>query len=382
VFEQIIAFKNLLSAYYRARRSKRFRSKLQKIELNFEDRLIKIRKQLKNGTYRPKPYHKFLVHEPKLRNISAPALIDRIVHHAIIHIIESVFEPQFISHTFACRKNKGALCARHHLEKSYKKCFKKYQIFYALKCDVKSFFASVDHQILIKLVSKSIVCPKTLKLLIIIINSYQDMPDKGIPIGNLTSQLFANAYLHPLDILITKEFKEKNYFRYMDDFIILSADKNYLIEIRNQISLFLEIELKLQLHQHKTNIFRADKGLDFVGFMIKPTGITIRKKTLRRYKKRHKKRLKQLKNYKNNLKKYQFNQLSLFENHQNNIYKTEKNIEKIKNFKIKLRASRNSFKGLLKHSKYKRLKSGGVEVNGIIIPNIFPRKKITKQLYT
>ena len=376
MFKQITSFKNLLQAYYQARKNKRTRIKLLKFEQNFEDRLITIGKQLKNESYKPKQYHQFLVYEPKVRQISAPALIDRIVHHAIINIIEPVFDRRFTPNTFACRKGKGTHLCLLRASACYKKMAEKQAVFYVLKCDIKSYFANVNHQILIKFLAQSIRCPKTLRLLKIIINSYQDSPEKGIPIGNLTSQLFANIYLHPLDIFITKILKEKNYFRYMDDFVILSSDKDYLLELRNQIKNFLKNNLELQLHPQKSNIFRADRGLDFVGFMMKPAGITKRKKTLRRYKKRHKKRLKQLQKYKKRLKEMQgLSQLSLFENYRTADSKTEELAEKIKALQTKLRISRNSFKGLLQYSQYKKLKTGAVEINGIIIPKIFSKKK-------
>ena len=376
MYKQISSFKNLLQSYYKARTNKRSRRKLQKIELDFEDRLIDIRKQLKNGSYKPKQYHKFLVYEPKLRQISAPALIDRIVQHAVVNVIEPVFDCQFTPNTFACRKGKGTHLCLHQASVCYKKIIQKHTNFYALKCDIKSYFANIDHLLLIGFLDQSISCQKTLELLITIINSYQNSPQKGIPIGNLTSQLFANIYLHPLDIFVTKILKEKNYFRYMDDFVILSADKKYLIELKDKITNFLQEKLKLQLHPRKSNIFRADLGLDFVGYMIKPTGISMRKKTLRRYKKRHKKRLKQLKKYKKRLKETQrLIQPSLFENCLKDTPQTEELEEKIKVLKAKLRSSRNSFKGFLQYSKYERLKTGGVEVNGIIVPQIFPKKK-------
>jgi len=380
VFEEIISFKNLLKAYYRTRSNKRFRKKLQKIELDFEDRLINIGKQLKNGSYKPKQYHQFLVYEPKLRRISAPAVIDRVVHHAIINIIEPIFDRQFTPNTFACRKGKGTHFGMLQVAACYKKIAQKQSVFYALKCDIKSYFASIDHKILIKFLAQSILCQRTFKLLKIIINSYHDSPGKGIPIGNLTSQLFANIYLHRLDVFVTKELKEEHYFRYMDDFVILSPDKTYLIQLREKIRTFLQSNLELTLHPRKANIFMAGRGLDFIGYMIKPTGITIRKKTLRRYKKRHKKRLKQLREYKR-LKKIQgLAQPSLFEDRQENNPKAEQSAEKIKALKTKIRASRNSLKGFLRYSKYERLKTGGVEVNGIVIPRIFPKKKYTPLL--
>ncbi len=376
MYARIISFKNLLESYYRARRNKRSKRKLQKIEVNFENRLIDIKKQLEKGSYQPKPYHQFLVHEPKARQISAPALIDRIVQHAVVNIIEPVFDCQFLPNTFACRKGKGPhLCLR-QVSAVYKKISRTHTVFYALKCDIKNYFASINHAILAKFLLQSISCPKTIALLKTIINSYENSPGKGIPIGNLTSQLFANIYLHPLDIFITQKLKEKSYFRYMDDFVILSFNKKYLIDLRGRIKGFLEENLKLQLHPRKSNIFRADRGLDFVGYIIKPNVTLMRKKTLRRYKKRQKKRLKRLKKYKKQLKDIRVStQLSLLENYQKNGPKEEPLKEKIEALKTKLRTSRNSFKGFLRFSKYERLKTGGVKVNGIIIPQIFPKKK-------
>jgi len=403
VFLKITSFKNLLTAYRKTRKRKRFRRKLQKFELNLEDRLIDVQKKLKTGSYRPKQYHQFLVYEPKLRQVSAPAFIDRVVHHAIINIIEPLFDRQFISNTFACRKKKGTHACMLQTAKCYQRLIKKCPILYVLKCDIKSYFASINHFILIKFLTQTITCPKTLNLLKTIINSYEDILDCGIPIGNLTSQLFANIYLHPLDLYVTKTINEKNYCRYMDDFIILSRNKDYLICLRKKIQKFLHRNLNLQLHPRKANIFRGDRGLDFVGYFIKPDNITLRKKTLRHYKKRHKKRLKQLQNYKKQLREIQMtSQLPLFKKHHQAFGSTHRSTptgvdirsivgadpcvrpqsdpcaalleEKIQALKTKLRASRNSFKGFLQYSEYKKLKSGGVNVSGIIIPKIFPKK--------
>lgn len=382
MYNQIISFANLLKAYYKARRSKRFRKRLQKIEIDFEDRLINICYQLKNQSYKPKKYHRFLVFEPKKRQISAPAFIDRIIHHAILIVIEPFFDKQFIPTSFACRKNKGTHFGMLYVANRYYKLIKKCQILYALKCDIKQYFASIDHDILFRLISQSITCTKTLWLLKLIIDSYEDKPGKGIPIGNLTSQLFANIYLHELDIYATKQLKEPYYFRYMDDFLVLSHDVGDLKELREKIKLFLSQKLYLSLHPKKVNIFRADRGLDFVGYCIKPNGIYMRKKTLRRYKKKHKKRIKLLEKLKKQLKECKkYSQLPLFTTSKLNdetIYELE---EKIRKQKEKLRASRHSLKGFLRYSKYEKLPTGGVKVNRIIVPQIFSRKKIfSKQL--
>jgi len=375
MYDKILSFPNLLQAYYKARRNKRYRRRLQKMEMDFENRLLTISASLKDQTYKPKKYHKFVVFEPKMRQISAPAFIDRIIHHAIMTIIEPLFETQFIPNSFACRKDKGTHFGMLKIARCYKIFAKKYPIFYALKCDIKQYFASIDHQILFKLLAQTLTCPKTLQLLKSIIESYEDLPGKGIPIGNLTSQLFANVYLHKLDLYIQNDLREQNYFRYMDDFIIFSQDKEYLIMLRSEIGDFLKEHLGLSLHPKKANVLRADRGLDFLGYFIKADVTVLRKKTLRRYKKRHKRRLKLLAGYKKDLKKQNESlQLSIFsdssENEQAVFLK-----EEIEGLKHKLRSSRNSLKGFLNYSKYRKLPTGGVEVNGIIIPNIFSRKK-------
>ena len=376
MFTKISSFKNLLTGYFKARRRKRHKRRLQKIEVDFEHRLINIQRYLQTNSYRPGAYHRFLVYEPKMRQVSAPAFIDRIVHQALFLVVEPLFESQFIENTFACRKGKGTHFGMRQIALCLQLQAKIYPVFYALKCDIKSYFASIDHQVLFSLLSQTISCPKTLVLLKIIIDSYEDSPGCGIPIGNLTSQLFANVYLHPLDIYVTKVLKEPNYFRYMDDFVILSQNLDYLLELRQKIRMFLQKELKLNLHPKKANIFRADRGLDFLGYLIKPEGISLRKKTLRRFKRRHKKRLLRLNRFKKELKIIkQTPQLSLFDDSIKDKQIIISLEDKITCLQTKLRSSRASLKGFLRYSNYQRLDSGGVKVGGIVIPKIFPIRK-------
>lgn len=347
MFDQIIDYQNLLQAYFLTRKCRRFKTNFQKIELNYELILSQIQWRLKNNFYQPKPYHRFLVFEPKKRRVSAPHLYDRIVHHAIINIIEPVFESVFIPNSYACRKNKGATSNRTELVNSYQKIAQNHQKFYAYKTDIKSYFSSINHDILLTLLHQNLTCPRTLSLLKTIINSYQETPQTGIPIGNLTSQLFANLYLHPLDIFITQKIGEANYFRYMDDFVILSPDKDYLLNLRYLISGFLKYFLKLELHPRKNNIFRADTGLDFVGFLIKPNSVTLRKKTLRRHKRHYQHRLKLIKKL-----------------HQQN------NQEKVKAIQTKIKSSGHSFRGFLKDTDYQETPRH-YKINGLIMPKEF-----------
>jgi hypothetical protein len=167
----------------------------------------------------------------------------------------------------------------------------------------------------------------------------------------LTSQLFANLYLHPLDAFVTKMIGDKKYFRYMDDFLILSPDKDYLINLRVLIKGFLKYHLKLNYHPKKNNIFRADKGVDFVGYSIKPNSVTMRKKTVRRFKNRHKRRLKLLKR--------------LIDQNQ---------LEDAQILLKKISASKNSLKGFLKDTNYQVAPNGLIKIGGIIMPKELSEK--------
>lgn len=347
MFSQITDYQNLLTAYYLTRRSRRYQPEFQKIEMRYELLLSQLQWKLKNGFYHPKPYHQFLVCEPKKRQVSAPHLYDRIVHHAIINIINPTFESIFIPHSYACRKYKGALVNKNELVESYQQIYQKNPKFYAYKSDIKSYFKKINHSILFQLLQQHLTCPQTLNLLKIIIDSYHETPDTGIPIGNLTSQLFANLYLHPLDTFVTQTIGQSNYFRYMDDFVILSPDKEYLINLRCLIAGFLKHFLKLELHPRKNNIFRADFGLDFVGFLIKPDSVTLRKKTLRRHQRHFKRRLKLIKKFKD-----------------------RQDLEKVASIQTKIKSSGYSFRGFLKNTDFQE-NSRSYKINGITISKEF-----------
>lgn len=345
MFDKIISYENLLRAYFQTRKCRRSKPNFQKMEMNYEDILITLQWKLKNQVYFPKPYTKFIVFEPKKRKVAAPNCHDRIVHHAIINIIEPLTEKIFVSNSYACQKLKGGFKARSEITTIYRQIYKNNPVFYALKCDIKSYFASINHQVLVTLLKKFINCDRTIKLLQKIINSYSETPNTGIPIGNLTSQLFANLYLHPLDVFVTKMIGEKNYFRYMDDFLILSPDKEYLINLRVLIKGFLKYYLKLNYHPKKNNIFRADKGVDFVGYLIKPNSVTMRKKTIRKFKKRHKRRVKLIKKL-----------------------ITQNDFQEADSLKKRILGSKNSLRGFLKDTDYETDPNGLLRINGIIMP--------------
>jgi retron-type reverse transcriptase len=230
------------------------------------------------------------VREPKKRLISAPAFRDRVVHHAITQVIAPLFENKFIGETFACIVNRGTHRAAELAWRYAKQARRQWGNYYILKCDISSFFLSIDQDILKSLIKKTIYDKKLYHLIAIVIQSYEspEQDGKGMPIGALTSQLFANIYLDPLDHFIKEICRIKYYIRYMDDFFILSNNKEYLRELLFKIENYLRDNLKLNLNP-KTGIFPISHSIDFCGYRIWPTHIKPRKTTVKRAKKRLKK---------------------------------------------------------------------------------------------
>lgn len=305
VYQDIISFENLYDAYRRVRLNKRLYKVQQRYEFQLETNLSRLAYRLRSpATYQPRSYHRFTICEPKKRQISAPYFEDRIVHQAIHRYIEPGIVSAFIPTSYACLKERGTHKAVNDLQAALRKVGEE-GVFY-LKADVKSYFASVDHAILKRLLRKYINCPNTLVLMDKIIDSYEDSPGKGIPIGNLTSQLFANLYLNELDQVVVRKSQSvlggrPFYFRYMDDFIVLAKDKQQLIEIRDEISRFLQSKLGLDLHPRKRLIQRVSFGIDFCGYQMFADRVVLRKKTIRRFVQRYKRRQKKIDQLKEDL---------------------------------------------------------------------------------
>lgn len=303
LYKKISSFNNLYKAYRLVRCGKRHKRIQQEYEFNLELNLIKLQKKLKQpANYHPKGYNKFTIYEPKMREIAAPSFEDRIVHRAIFRVIEPMIRKKFIKTTYACIKDRGTHKAVNDLHKSVKKLGTK-DTFY-LKTDIRKYFDSIDHKILKNLLSQHLDSTRTLILLNKIIDSYNQKQGKGIPLGNVTSQLFANVYLNELDHFVVDNLVDQDYsiyFRYMDDFILLSESKDFLIKSRDKIAEFLKKQLKLKLHPRKNLIQRMRFGIDFCGYRIFEEKILIRKKTLRRFVHRWKKKKGKIDNLKQKL---------------------------------------------------------------------------------
>lgn len=243
--------------------------------------------ELKSGRYRHEVYQPFTVWDPKQRQIHKAIVCDRLVHQAVVSVIEPCFETGFIYDSFSCRVGKGTHAGVNRLRQFLRQSSaNNTRPVYALKCDIHKFFTSVDHAKLLDLLSIKIKDGKTLQLLMEIINSFSLEPGQGIPLGNLTSQLFANVYMHQLDWFVKHTLREKYYIRYCDDFIIVSPNRQHLVELVQPINQFLQNKLRLSLHPSKITIRSWGQGIDFLGYILKPNCTLIRTKTRRRVLKR------------------------------------------------------------------------------------------------
>ena len=287
LFEKIYPFENLHLAYLKARKCKRYRENVLKFSYNLEENLLRLGVELKSQTYQHGGYREFIVYDLKKRRIKAAPFRDRVVHHALCNIIEPIFDKGFIYDSYACRKGKGTHKAIKRLEKFIKSSKDKLlSKTHCLKCDVSKYFDSIHHEILLKIIEKKIADQKVLWLINEILESSQEAPGKGIPIGNLTSQVFANIYLNELDQFVKHQLRVRYYLRYMDDFLILDYNKKELHRVKEEIREFLRDKLKLELHLKKANVFPVEKSIDFLGYRIFGDYRLLRRSTVKRFIKR------------------------------------------------------------------------------------------------
>lgn len=292
LFEYIITFDALYKAYRSARKGKRKSWPCRYFERDLEGNLIQLQNELIWGTYRVGGYKSFLISEPKVRKITALVEFrDRVVQHALMAVLEPIWERSFITHSYACRVGKGTHAGADYAQQAMRECLQKHGKLYALKADVRKYFQSINHESLKRLLRRKISDAKILELLDRIVDSYSEpgTPGVGIPIGNLTSQLFANIYLDALDQHVNCRLSERWYVRYMDDFVVLHYDKQHLQALRLSIEVWLADNLQLELN-HKTGVFPIatthGQGLDFLGYHMWPHKRRLRKGSLCRFKRR------------------------------------------------------------------------------------------------
>ncbi len=283
LFEQICSTKNIFDAWARFSDGKRSKADIMAFELHLEDNLFFLRKSLFSGGYHHDPYKPFTIFDPKQRRIHKATVKDRVVHQSIVNVIEPFFEGRFIHDSYSSRVGKGTHAAVDRLRAFlFQVSCNNTRAVYALKCDVRKFFASVNHEVLLSLLVLRICDQKTMNLLEDIISSFSVGDRLGIPLGNLTSQLFANIYLHELDRYVKSILREKYYLRYCDDFIILSESRKHLLELINDIDCFLNETLSLCLHPKKVFIRTWAQGIDFLGYVLFPCTTVIRITTAER----------------------------------------------------------------------------------------------------
>jgi retron-type reverse transcriptase len=345
-YEDVISLPNLYRAFEKAKKGKRKQRTLN-FENNLHENLMNLHFELLEGRYEVSPYHTFYVYDYKRRKIMCPNFRDQVVQHALFNYMEQIYEKVFIFDSYACREGKGThrACIRikkfiagHSTED------------YFMKCDITKYFYSIDHQKLKELIRKKIKDEEVLSLVDKIIDSHKeaeipahiDNPacreqEKGIPIGNLMSQLFANIYLNELDYFVKNELEVKDYVRYVDDFVILGNNYDEIKEKFSIIRKYLAVNLFLTLEEKKVQINKISFGVDFVGYVCFKSFIRVRTNNYRRF----------VEKFNEKLSEYYFNEIPF---------------EKIK-------ASLVSYKGHLEHTNSERIKEK-IEEDFIVIANL------------
>jgi len=289
LYSQLCSYENLELAFKKARKRKTTKEYVIEFEIELENNLRQLKEELEGFSYRPAPLTLFTIRDPKTRRISASQFRDRVVHHALCNVIEPIFDRNFIYDSFANRKGKGTHAAILRFEAFLRKvtgngrlAAENQNLFapphetdanavvgYALKADIRHYFDSVDHRILLGIIRRRIRDPHVSWLITLILEHHKtSVPGKGMPLGNLTSQFFANVYLDELDQFVKHTLNAEYYIRYVDDFVILHRDRGQLERWREEIAAFLHDRLELGLHPEKSKITPLGNGITLLGFRV------------------------------------------------------------------------------------------------------------------
>jgi len=293
LYETMTSLESLLAASQSALHGKRMKPAAARYLIGMEKEVIALHEELRSGSYQHGPYHYFMIHEPKLRRVAAARFRDRVVHHALVRVLEPLFEPRFIEDSFACRPGKGTHAGMRRAAEFAQR------FPYALKCDVQKYFPSIHQGILMEQVSRVIGDAQVLAVVAEVLGSHTDSVRQawpeggglfdlqeeryGLPIGNLTSQFLANVYLNDLDHFVKHELRVKGYVRYVDDFILFGHDRATLRAQGRAVHEKLQ-ELKLTIHPDKYHLGPTRCGVDFTGFIVFADGrIRLRRANVRRF---------------------------------------------------------------------------------------------------
>jgi retron-type reverse transcriptase len=295
-FEEIISLENLFLAWQEFLAGKKKKKDVQGFSRNLADNILALHEDLANKTYRHGGYESFYVNDPKRRHIHKAGVRDRLLHHAVYRILYPFFDKTFIADSFSCRLGKGTHRALNRFRAMARKVGQNHtRTVWVLKCDIKKFFASIDHKVLLNILKRYIPDENIIWLLENIVESFHsdlslratggsaaiprtmrllrrsaprnDKSRVGLPLGNLTSQLFANVYMNVFDRWVKHELKAKNYLRYADDFVFLSENRDWLSEITPRVRRSLAERLKLTLHPNKIFLKTIYSGMDFLGWI-------------------------------------------------------------------------------------------------------------------
>lgn len=282
-YQNIICVENLLLAWKEFRNGKSLRKDVLVFEHNLMGNILQLHKDLEKRSYRHSEYSVFKISDPKPRVIHKANIKDRLLHHALHRQLYPFFDRKFIADSYSCRIDKGSHAALNRFCKFIFKASKNNtKTAWVLKCDIKKFFASIDHKLLNTFFMSSIIDGDIIWLLSEVVSSFELNAGKGLPLGNLTSQLFANVYMDKFDKFVKHVLKVKFYIRYADDFVFVSEDKNYLLRILPDVREFLKEKLLLDLHEDKILLRTVASGIDFLGWVHFPNHRVLRTVTRRR----------------------------------------------------------------------------------------------------
>lgn len=283
-YQDIISLENLLQAWEEFLRGKKQRIDVQQFGLNLMTNIITLHEELKDKMYHHGGYHAFNIADPKPRNIHKASVRDRLLHHALYRMLYPFFDRKFIADSYSCRVGKGTHKALGRFKDfSYRVSKNHTRTAWVLKCDIRKFFANINHAILVGILEEAIEDNDIRLILQRVVESFSSHTQGvGLPLGNLTSQLFVNIYMNEFDQFVKHRLRVKYYIRYADDFVILSEDKSWLLELLPRIAEFLEERLKLELHPKKVSIHTLASGVDFLGWVHFPDHRVLRTVTKRR----------------------------------------------------------------------------------------------------
>lgn len=275
LFDGVVSYSNLYRAYRKALVGARRNEEQARFYYNLEWELVSLGRELVYGKYIPGPCRYFMIHDPKEREIAIAPFRDRVVHHAIVNVLDPIYERRFIYDSYATRKGKGTLAAIMRTQSFLRESR------YYIKLDISKYFASIDRNTLLEILERKLKDARLLELIARIVWNPPD-EDRGLPIGNMTSQFFANVYMDPFDHFVKETLKQRHYIRYMDDFVVFTDDRESIPRLLAQMKAYLNDELGLKVKENGVVINTPMHGLGFLGVRIFPSTIRIHRKNLTR----------------------------------------------------------------------------------------------------